>query len=117
MLLLDRLIWRSRHTQPVDQIRGEQPAHDRRLGAVARGHLRAVAMVSEVPQAELESDPITVAAAKNDATKLILESGVAVSREAHHLVLVTEFPETEKLADRRVIEAQRMRESYGAVNA
>ncbi len=73
-------------------------------------------MVGEVLQAQLESDSVAVRALEYDAAKLIFKPGTAVRGQAHHFILVAELPETEVLADGRVIEPQRMRESDGAVH-
>src|SRR6185437_9013678 len=50
----------------------------------------------------------------HDVVKLRDKSGLAVSRETHHLILVSIFREAEKLGKRGIENSERMREGDGA---
>ena len=53
---------------------------------------------------------------EHDLAEFVEISGLAIRRQAHHLVFVAKFPEAEILGDRRVVHAQGMREGHGAVD-
>src|SRR5438552_17706046 len=71
-------------------------------------------MVREEPKAETEAH-FTSIPGRDDTAKLIAVLGVAVRRQAHHLVLVAKPPEPQVLADGRVAKPERVRESHRAV--
>ena len=77
------------------------------LSGVAPGHVRARDVMLEIFETQAETD---VSMSSHDAAKFIEISRLAVSGQAHHLVLIAKFFKAEVLRDRGVIQAERVRE-------
>src|SRR5580704_1693814 len=98
----------ARWAQAFFQIRGEEPAEHWRLICFPPSHIGALALMGEIFKAQPERKR---AIGINDTSKLVQKFRLAVGRETHHFVLVTEFPEANVLGEGRVVQPQRMGKS------
>src|SRR5688572_12480344 len=107
MTALDRRTGLSRRPQALLKMIGvEFPDHWRTF---IPGDLGPDFMVNEIIQPQLEAR-LSVPLQQHDLVEFILELRLAVRSEPHHLVLIAVFPEAQILRNRRIEEAQRMRE-------
>src|SRR6202043_2104273 len=78
---------------------------ERRLAALP-SHLDALRMMPETIQIQA----YLIVRGANHLANLFLETRLAISAEAHHLVFVAVLGKSQKLGKRRVEQAQRVRE-------
>src|ERR1019366_3497198 len=103
MLLADGLRRRPGFSHPLFQVRREQLAENGSLAVLLPGHLRTRLLVAEVFEAKRKPPAI---AGRHHVTEFVNIVGLAVRRQSHYLVFITELPESQVLAHRRVIEAE-----------
>jgi hypothetical protein len=73
-------------------------------------------MVNKIFQAKLEAWTAGVGVEVNNVAKALQLLRLAVRRQTHHFVLITEFQKTQILGHRAIKNSQRMRERDGASN-
>src|ERR1022692_1307549 len=103
--LLERILWASARAEQIFQRLREEIGKRRRASLPGVGRL--VAVMAEVGEVQLEA---AVRSELHDLAHLVQLAGLAVRREAHHLVLIAIVREAEILGQRLVEEPKRMRE-------
>src|SRR5580658_6444196 len=99
MPLAERFSLFARGAEPLFEVWRKQTAQDRRRARIAPGHFRTLGLMREVLQAQTKRHS---AYGVHDSAKLVEKFGLAVRRQAHHLVLVSELPEAQILSERGV---------------
>src|SRR5580704_12036856 len=104
MLLADLRASHARFTELLRHLLRKHRAQFR-LPAVP-SHVHAFAVMGKV----IEIQPTLISVGPNHAPHQFGKPGLAISREAHHLIFVAELGKTKELRERGVEDAQRVRE-------
>src|SRR5580704_2752940 len=116
MPLLQRSFRRAFSSKPSRQLIGEKLALDGCRCCVGPAHLGTGTMMNEKVEPKLKSVRPRFWVESHNVAKHVERFRLAIRRQAHHLIFVAIFQESEILRDRAVVKTKRMRECDRAVD-